>query len=462
MIAKTSPNDLLRQLRMERGWSQQRVAELLQNMGGVTDSKLVGKWERGKHKPSPFYQERLCKLYGFSASQLGFYPPEEESPAQGQEQQELGEQYYLNLALQILEMAASEYQWSSDVLVSKLDELRNVMKKSNAGEISRRQLIMLGVGGILLVSNPSVLVPEEILPFVQQNIATCWKMSNGGRDELTHARQMISSYMPTLTQLATQLSPHQKTAASQAAACYGLRSLLDYHLENLVVAEEDAKQFLHYSKLSEDPEWIVRAYVRYALIAYYRGQPEQALAASREANRYKKHVSPAVRFSLYKEQATYEAQIGLKDEANATLHLAYENLLQATHGQSRAYVDTNLYEWALWKGTTHYHLGEYKEAKNILESVDPLNPDSLLPERVRTGLLNNLVFAELRIKERDLERCLMLWERSSEGAKKLQSELRLAEVRRAHDRLVLFFPHEPRVAALKEQIGKEISGYGSH
>jgi len=84
MNANTSPNDLLRQLRIERGWSQQRVAELLQNMGGATDSKLVGKWERGKHKPSPFYQERLCKLYGFSASQLGFCPPEE-SP-QGQEQ----------------------------------------------------------------------------------------------------------------------------------------------------------------------------------------------------------------------------------------------------------------------------------------------------------------------------------------------------------------------------------------
>ena len=76
MNANTSPNDLLRQLRIERGWSQQRVAELLQNMGGATDSKLVGKWERGKHKPSPFYQERLIKLYGFSASQLGFSAPE--------------------------------------------------------------------------------------------------------------------------------------------------------------------------------------------------------------------------------------------------------------------------------------------------------------------------------------------------------------------------------------------------
>src|SRR5437773_1596235 len=133
-------------------------------------------------------------------------------------------------------MAASEYQWSSDVLVSKLNELGNVMKKSNAGEISRRQFILFGTSAILTLSNPSVLVPEEILPFIDKNIATCWQMSNESRDDLTHARWMLSSYLPALTQLATQPSAHQKTTANQVAACYGLRSLLDYHLESLAVA----------------------------------------------------------------------------------------------------------------------------------------------------------------------------------------------------------------------------------
>ena len=451
MNVETGPNDLLRRLRIERGWSQQRVAELLQNMGGTPDSKLVGKWERGKHKPSPFYQERLCKLYGLSASQLGFCPPEE-LPAQVQEQQRSGEQHYLHLALQILEMAASKYQWSSDMLVSKLDELRNGMNKSNGGEISRRQFILFGTGAILTISNPSVLIPEEILPFTDRNIATCWQMSNGSRDDLAHTRWLLSSYIPTLTQLATQPSLHQKTAANQAAACYGLRSLLGYHLESLAAAEEDAKNFLYYSKLTDDPEWIVRAHVRFALISYYRGQPERALVACREANCYKNQVPPAALFSLYKEQASYEAQLGLKDEANVSLQLAYKNLLRATHGQSRAYVDTSLYEWALWKGITHYHLGEYKEAKTTFASVSPLNPESSLPERVRTGLLNNLVFAELRAKERDIEQCIMLWQHAVEWAKKLQSELRLAEVRRAYDCLVLAFPHESSVTDLKKQI----------
>lgn len=69
---KREPNDFLRQLRKERGWSQKKVADLLQEMGGVADAALIGKWERGEHLPSPFYQEKLCALYGLTAYQLGF------------------------------------------------------------------------------------------------------------------------------------------------------------------------------------------------------------------------------------------------------------------------------------------------------------------------------------------------------------------------------------------------------
>src|SRR5579875_203595 len=422
-------NEKLRFARQKKHWSQNRAAAEI----GI-DRKTYIRWENGQNHPQPGTLELACKAFGLSAEELGFTgissfkgtsratitsleAASQTVPLNGTqmqqlepaEEQELGEQYYLNVALQILEMAASKYQWSSDVLVAKVDELKNVMKKSDAGEVSRRQFILFGTNAIFVLSNLSMLVPEEILPFTDRNIATCWQMSNGSRDDLLHTRWMLSSYLPTLTQLATQPSSQQKTAAKQVAACYGLRSLLGYHLESLEAAGEDAKQFLYYSKLTEDPEWIVRAHVRFALISYYRGLPERALVACREANCYKNQVPPAALFSLYKEQAAYEAVIGLKDEANASLHLAYENLVRATHRQSRTYVDTSLYEWALWKGITHYHLGEYKEAQATLASVAPLNPDNSLPERVRTGLLNNLILAELRAEGCDMEHFIMLW-----------------------------------------------------
>lgn len=60
-------NDLLRYARQERGWSQQRVAEQI-----GTSEDVVSRWERGERSVSPFYQEKLCILFGKNAKELGF------------------------------------------------------------------------------------------------------------------------------------------------------------------------------------------------------------------------------------------------------------------------------------------------------------------------------------------------------------------------------------------------------
>src|SRR2546421_12514776 len=59
------PNSVLRHQRMNRGWSQQRVAEQLD-----TTEDMISKWERGISKPSPFYQEKLCNLFDMTAKEL--------------------------------------------------------------------------------------------------------------------------------------------------------------------------------------------------------------------------------------------------------------------------------------------------------------------------------------------------------------------------------------------------------
>lgn len=72
------PNMLLREQRLLRGWSLQRVVEELcalssadNRLPGV-NAPMVSNWETGTKKPSPFYRERLCKLYNMAADQLGF------------------------------------------------------------------------------------------------------------------------------------------------------------------------------------------------------------------------------------------------------------------------------------------------------------------------------------------------------------------------------------------------------
>jgi transcriptional regulator with XRE-family HTH domain len=61
------PNEALRRQRLLRGWSQKKVADLL-----GTSEDIVSRWEHGKKKTSPFYQEKLCDLFGKTADELGF------------------------------------------------------------------------------------------------------------------------------------------------------------------------------------------------------------------------------------------------------------------------------------------------------------------------------------------------------------------------------------------------------
>lgn len=73
MDSERKPNSILRHERQLRGWSQRKVAELVD-----TSEDVVSRWERGERKPSPFFQEKLCALYGKSAEELGILVHDEE------------------------------------------------------------------------------------------------------------------------------------------------------------------------------------------------------------------------------------------------------------------------------------------------------------------------------------------------------------------------------------------------
>lgn len=73
MDSEKKPNNILRHERQLRGWSQRKVAELVD-----TSEDVVSRWERGEHLPSPFFQEKLCSLYGKSAEELGILVDDEE------------------------------------------------------------------------------------------------------------------------------------------------------------------------------------------------------------------------------------------------------------------------------------------------------------------------------------------------------------------------------------------------
>lgn len=72
--AYATPNRLLREARMERGWTQQQVADRI----GAPLSLNVSRWENGTAFPSAYYIERLCQLFGKSVRELGLSRLEDE------------------------------------------------------------------------------------------------------------------------------------------------------------------------------------------------------------------------------------------------------------------------------------------------------------------------------------------------------------------------------------------------
>jgi predicted ATPase/Tfp pilus assembly protein PilF/DNA-binding XRE family transcriptional regulator len=65
-VRTRQPNEILRQERLLRGWSQREVGDRV-----GTDSYTVNRWERGRAVPSPYFRQKLCELYAKNAHHLG-------------------------------------------------------------------------------------------------------------------------------------------------------------------------------------------------------------------------------------------------------------------------------------------------------------------------------------------------------------------------------------------------------
>jgi transcriptional regulator with XRE-family HTH domain len=61
-----TPNRYLKRERQLRGWSQAHLAQQID----VPDY-YISRWERGDVFPSPYYQQKLCELFGKTAEELG-------------------------------------------------------------------------------------------------------------------------------------------------------------------------------------------------------------------------------------------------------------------------------------------------------------------------------------------------------------------------------------------------------
>ncbi len=65
------PNRILKLERERRGWTQLYVAQQI----GV-DPFTISRWERGLNLPSPYALQKVCRLFGKTPEELGFFREE--------------------------------------------------------------------------------------------------------------------------------------------------------------------------------------------------------------------------------------------------------------------------------------------------------------------------------------------------------------------------------------------------
>src|SRR5712692_9975815 len=209
---RRKPNERLRYQRHLRGWTLREVADKLYDLCASEEQResgmsadTVGRWELGVSKPSLFYQQKLCALFGQSAEELGLIEPL--LPPQGvasrgqpvaavplpsssqpidllavasgsSSEQALGAW----LAAGAADLSALCAQgWTLEEVLSSLQVvLKGVQAMPN---VSRRQLLQLGAAAVVVSSVPMpegrhISVEERIRlhSALGESIAAGWKL----------------------------------------------------------------------------------------------------------------------------------------------------------------------------------------------------------------------------------------------------------------------------------------------
>jgi transcriptional regulator with XRE-family HTH domain len=331
------PNDVLRYQRMNRGWSQQRLAEQLD-----TTEDMISKWERGISKPSPFYQEKLCILFNMKAKELDLIdlPPTDQ------------EDISAHLMNNLLANQAFLAQLRQSILQDFVKTVSEIAGQSEHIPGYNR-------------SNGSHL-NEDLVVFFETMMLTHWNSYHtGGAERVIHGLNLFLKELEKLALAAQRTVWHHRI----------LRQLtLGYQLQNCVLRDR-----LHYAQASiayqkafniaqelEDDELLASALARQGVALVQQSKPKQAILYldnaltiidARNLPKLKGYILQALSEASAQDKRAYESWSYLgKAEAIA---------VQPTQEQS--FIRFHPAATLAQKGVDAVFLEEYKDA---IESID--------------------------------------------------------------------------------------------
>lgn len=457
------PMSVLYHERTRRGWTQNRLAQEINNLDeagelhGAATADMVRKWERGIHTPSPFYLDRLCRIIGCSADQLGF-------ASRGEA--ETGIVPSLALALPFSDPPSSA-MWLMKIITMidrwSLSSLRDLqvtltqaltMKHADEHAISRREAIVAIAAlplALFMASRTSPSV-EALLARYAASLTACWNLYFEGC--VNEIRAYLPQHLPQLSIIAKTPSKYQKVAASLAAQAYQLDwwiSLQDQDFGRALLATQEAAV---YGEIAGDPNILLSSRVRRANVFFHLKNPVQQWRYHEGALQYIQEVTPLLRSWTYMVVGENHAALRHHKEADHFIGLARDTFPDhPEEDPNSSYIPVNLYTLSKYEFFTLLRMEQPEKALQSLERIEKDIPDELVPRRAE--LINHRLMALCALGELDTACTVFgLAERAAR-----QSKLRYNEVCEIYSGMCARWPDEKRVLELEHLLRRE-EAYG--
>ncbi len=413
------PNEALRHQRLLRGWSQGRVA---QEIG--TSAEVVNRWESGKKQTGPYYQEKLCALFGKNAEELGFLRPVAEDLSPGVAAQQSGDTEpaskqdhetpddcslrtpaslsasQLGLKVEPTEdlsiMQLSEQQETIPQLAQAISQ-GIIMAIQELGsqdmDTSRRKAIAQLLGTVTALVGADKASPAFVthplrghnhLFSFEQELAIQWNLYHtGGTVQAYHGLHTFFSGLKDFTDKAKGSLLHGRALTSLCLG-YQLEGSLYRDMMKYDDAHTSYTQAFEVAKELDDSELKAAALARRGVTYIQQNQPGEAIEYLQEAYMLIEKIDlPFLVGYIFQALSEAYAIAQQSSESERNIELAQQSLEQRGKVPERSYCQANTTSVTAQKGVNAVHLHDYTSAMTLLEQgLANYNP-SLVRGRAR-------------------------------------------------------------------------------
>lgn len=440
-------NAKLRAARKEKCWTMAIAAE----KAGVS-WLTYSRWENGLQTPYLSTLSQLCEAFGKTPQELGFShiikgtvrekSSKPDSPIIILTQDE---------ATELLSLLGENMTHFDE---TKRATLQRLLKA--AGTVGIALTLPQDISDLepwkrlAFASEKHTNIDQDTLEHFAELNRTCWDLTNGtGIKAINQILPTYLPYLPQITALAHQSSPHRAFAASLAAQGYlltGLVALDEYHLPEM---QRSSTLAVQHSQLAGDYNLLAASYKQQATMFLIAGETIKALQIYQKTLPFIKQVSPLLRSRIYQGLASANARCGQEKNALRYLGLAQDTFpSDFINDPSYLYADSGLSVLHLYEGLTHLDLNNPQEAWAALAKVDGLAPKIPIGELTRLEFLN--LQAKTAVAMGEMELCELYLETSVTIASAISSQYGNKEAIEIYQNMQNRWPKETRIKTLGE------------